>query len=44
MFRDMVDGETNPSAYDTAWVAKIPAVDGSGHPQFPQTLEWILQN
>ena len=40
----MRDGETTPSAYDTAWVARIPAVDGSEQPQFPQTLEWILQN
>nr|AFU73872.1 putative monofunctional diterpene synthase [Pinus contorta] len=44
MFRGMGDGETNASAYDTAWVARIPAVDGSDHPHFPQTLQWILQN
>nr|QWV53997.1 copalyl diphosphate synthase-like 1 [Chamaecyparis formosensis] len=44
MFKSMGDGETNPSAYDTAWVARIPAVDGSSRPQFPQTLQWILQN
>nr|M4HYC8.1 RecName: Full=Monofunctional pimaradiene synthase; Short=PcmPIM1 [Pinus contorta]AFU73868.1 monofunctional pimaradiene synthase [Pinus contorta] len=44
MFRGMGDGETTPSAYDTAWVAKIPALDGSDHPHFPQTLQWILQN
>ena len=42
MFRGMGDGETNASAYDTAWVARIPAVDGSDHPHFPQTLQWIL--
>ena len=44
MFRSMGYGETNPSAYDTAWVARIPAVDGSDKPQFPETLQWILQN
>nr|M4HYP3.1 RecName: Full=Monofunctional isopimaradiene synthase, chloroplastic; Short=PcmIso1; Flags: Precursor [Pinus contorta]AFU73866.1 monofunctional isopimaradiene synthase [Pinus contorta] len=44
MFRGMGDGETTPSAYDTAWVAKIPALDGSDHPHFPQTLQWILRN
>ena len=44
MFRSMGYGETNPSAYDTAWVARIPAVNGSDEPQFPETLEWILQN
>nr|AOG18228.1 copalyl pyrophosphate synthase-like protein [Taiwania cryptomerioides] len=44
MFKSMGDGETSPSAYDTAWVARVPAVDGSNRPQFPQTLQWILQN
>nr|3S9V_A Chain A, Abietadiene synthase, chloroplastic [Abies grandis]3S9V_B Chain B, Abietadiene synthase, chloroplastic [Abies grandis]3S9V_C Chain C, Abietadiene synthase, chloroplastic [Abies grandis]3S9V_D Chain D, Abietadiene synthase, chloroplastic [Abies grandis] len=44
MFRCMGYGETNPSAYDTAWVARIPAVDGSDNPHFPETVEWILQN
>ena len=44
MFRSMGYGETNPSAYDTAWVARIQALDGSDQPQFPETLEWILQN
>ena len=29
MFRSMRYGEINPSAYDTAWVETIPAVDGS---------------
>eukprot|EP01018_Ginkgo_biloba_P004093 Gb_39995 [translate_table: standard] len=38
------DGNSTPSAYDTAWVARVPAIDGSARPQFPQTLEWILQN
>ena len=44
MFRSMRYGEINPSAYDTAWVESIPAIDGSDQPQFPQTLQWILQN
>ena len=44
MFRSMDYGETNPSAYDTAWVARIPAFDGSHQPHFPETLQWILQN
>ena len=44
MFRSMDYGETNPSAYDTATVARIPAVDGSHQPHFPETLQWILQN
>nr|ADH29869.1 e-beta farnesene synthase [Pinus sylvestris] len=33
-----------PSAYDTAWVARVPAIDGSSRPQFPQTVDWILKN
>jgi len=33
-----------PSAYDTAWVARVPSIDGSARPQFPQTVEWILKN
>nr|Q4QSN4.1 RecName: Full=(E)-gamma-bisabolene synthase; Short=PmeTPS3 [Pseudotsuga menziesii]AAX07266.1 (E)-gamma-bisabolene synthase [Pseudotsuga menziesii] len=36
-----------PSAYDTAWVARIPSIDGSSgsaRPQFPQTVDWILKN
>eukprot|EP00253_Pinus_taeda_P005101 PITA_05101 len=33
-----------PSAYDTAWIARVPAIDGSPRPQFPQTVDWILKN
>eukprot|EP01018_Ginkgo_biloba_P023037 Gb_17941 [translate_table: standard] len=44
MFSAMGDGEISPSAYDTAWVARVPAIDGSTGPQFPETLEWVLQN
>jgi len=40
------DGELmiTPSAYDTAWVARVPAIDDSARPQFPQTVDWILKN
>jgi len=40
------DGELmiTPSAYDTASVARVPAIDGSARPQFPQTVDWILKN
>ena len=44
IFNSMEDGEISPSAYDTAWVARIPAIDGSAQPQFPQLLDWILHN
>ncbi|XP_012473916.1 ent-copalyl diphosphate synthase 1 isoform X1 [Gossypium raimondii] len=40
----MEDGEISCSAYDTAWVALIKDVNGSGSPQFPSTLEWISDN
>ena len=38
------DGETNISAYDTAWVALVEDVHASGTPQFPSSLEWIVNN
>lgn len=38
------DGEVSVSAYDTAWVARIADANGSGGPQFPRTLEWIVAN
>ncbi|KAJ7532189.1 hypothetical protein O6H91_14G075600 [Diphasiastrum complanatum] len=44
MFRTMGDGATAVSAYDTAWVARVSALDGSGAPQFPLTVQWIVDN
>lgn len=38
------DGELSISAYDTAWVALVEDVNGSGTPQFPSSLEWIAKN
>lgn len=38
------DGEITVSAYDTAWVALVKDVNGSGAPQFPASLEWIAKN
>lgn len=40
----MEDGEISISAYDTAWVALVEDVHGSGAPQFPSSLEWIAKN
>ncbi|KAI4301251.1 hypothetical protein L6164_034546 [Bauhinia variegata] len=40
----MEDGEISISAYDTAWVALVQDVNGSGAPQFPSSLEWIANN
>ncbi|KAH9297120.1 hypothetical protein KI387_028802 [Taxus chinensis] len=36
------EGAISPSAYDTAWVARVP--DGSEKPRFPQALNWLLHN
>ncbi|OMO77690.1 hypothetical protein CCACVL1_14882 [Corchorus capsularis] len=44
MLGSMEDGEISSSAYDTAWVALIEDVNGSGNPQFPSSLEWIANN
>ncbi|GLJ22214.1 hypothetical protein SUGI_0417480 [Cryptomeria japonica] len=44
MFRALKDGEMSPSAYDTAWVAMVPAQDGSNAPQFPQAIKWLIQH
>ncbi|CAN1246784.1 (-)-kolavenyl diphosphate synthase TPS14, chloroplastic [Linum grandiflorum] len=44
MLASMEDGEINVSAYDTAWVALVKDVNGSGRPQFPESLEWIANN
>nr|XP_011458608.1 PREDICTED: ent-copalyl diphosphate synthase, chloroplastic-like [Fragaria vesca subsp. vesca] len=44
MLSSMEDGEINISAYDTAWVALVEDVNGTGSPQFPSSLEWIANN
>lgn len=44
MLGSMEDGEISSSAYDTAWVALVEDVSGSGAPQFPSSLEWIANN
>nr|APP91795.1 diterpene synthase-like protein [Marchantia polymorpha] len=44
MFRSLSDGEISISPYDTAWVALVPALDGSEGPQFPKCLQWIADN
>ncbi|XP_059075248.1 taxadiene synthase-like [Cryptomeria japonica] len=44
MFRALEDGEMSPSAYDTVWVAMVPAEDGSHTPHFPQAIKWLIQH
>ncbi|KAH7665663.1 Ent-copalyl diphosphate synthase protein [Dioscorea alata] len=40
----MGDGEISISAYDTAWVALVQDINGSGAPQFPSSLRWVVEN
>ncbi|XP_059437236.1 ent-copalyl diphosphate synthase 1-like isoform X4 [Corylus avellana] len=44
MLGSMEDGEISISAYDTAWVALVEDIHGSGFPQFPSSLQWIAKN
>ncbi|GLU07549.1 hypothetical protein SLE2022_245040 [Rubroshorea leprosula] len=44
MLCSMDDGEITISAYDTAWVALVKDIHGSGAPQFPSSLRWIADN
>lgn len=44
MLGSMDDGEITISAYDTAWVALVKDINGSGAPQFPSSLQWIAGN
>lgn len=44
MLSTIDDGRISISPYDTAWIALIENIDGSGTPQFPSSLEWIAQN
>ncbi|KAK9137310.1 hypothetical protein Sjap_007904 [Stephania japonica] len=38
------DGALSISAYDTAWVAMVKDVQGSGAPQFPSSIQWLAKN
>ncbi|XP_038973216.1 (-)-kolavenyl diphosphate synthase TPS28, chloroplastic-like [Phoenix dactylifera] len=38
------DGVVSSSPYDTAWVALVRHLNGSGDPQFPSSLQWIAEN
>jgi hypothetical protein len=46
--RDLVNllgtGLVRPVAYDTAWVARVPAVDDPAQPAFPETLQWLREH
>lgn len=40
----MNDGDISISAYDTAWVALVPRLDGGEGPEFPAAVQWIVNN
>lgn len=40
----MDDGEISVSAYDTACVALVEDMNKTGTPQFPSSLQWIVDN
>ncbi|KAL3647873.1 Gly-Xaa carboxypeptidase [Castilleja foliolosa] len=44
MLQSMGDGEISISPYDTAWVALVEDIGGTGRPQFPASLDWISNN
>ncbi|XP_065861147.1 ent-copalyl diphosphate synthase 1 [Euphorbia lathyris] len=44
ILESMEDGDITISAYDTAWVALVEDINGSGAPQFPSSLQWIANN
>ncbi len=37
-------GAVDATAYDTAWVARVPDRDDDGRPAFPSALDWLLAN
>lgn len=38
------EGSMSESAYDTAWVARVPSPSSAGEPIFPQCYDWLLRN
>ncbi|KAM7503070.1 hypothetical protein LguiB_001974 [Lonicera macranthoides] len=44
ILESMEGGELTTAGYDTAMVALVEDINGSGSPQFPSCLEWIANN
>lgn len=44
LLRNLGDGDISPSAYDTAWIARIPSSENPNQPMFPQALQWVKEN
>jgi hypothetical protein len=41
LLNNLQDGDISPSAYDTAWVARIPDRNDPKKPMFPECLQWV---
>ncbi len=41
LLRNIDEGYISPSAYDTAWVARIPSEEDPSRPMFPECLRWL---
>lgn len=44
LFTRPLVGVVEPTAYDTAWVARVPSLDDDGAPAFPSALAWLLEH
>lgn len=44
LLKKLGDSDISPSAYDTAWVARIQDKKDPSKPMFPECLEWVLKN
>ncbi|KAF0933696.1 hypothetical protein E2562_019187 [Oryza meyeriana var. granulata] len=42
MLSSIEDGAISASAYDTAWVALVPRLDGGEGPQFQAAVRWVI--
>jgi len=38
-----LDCRLGPSAYDIAWMARLP-VNGGGGPRWPELIDWLIEN
>jgi halimadienyl-diphosphate synthase len=38
-----ISGRLEPSAYDAAWMARVPA-DGTEEPRWPELIDWLLSH
>jgi halimadienyl-diphosphate synthase len=44
LLTEPMTGIVAPTAYDTAWVARVPDRNAANFPAFPTALDWVLQH